>query len=147
MPGSVDPLAASRIEVVRGPASLLYGSSALGGVVNVIGNDIPTNVPNHIEGFIAAQGETATPGGAATAEAIFPLGMSLALLARGGFRNADDLRVGGGGTLENTFFENLHGDVGIGYIGEIFSGGVALNAYGFEYGLPSPDEDEDEEEG
>jgi iron complex outermembrane receptor protein len=33
---SVDPLAATRIEVVRGPASLLYGNSALGGVINVI---------------------------------------------------------------------------------------------------------------
>ncbi len=140
---SVDPLAASRVEVVRGPASLLYGSSALGGVVNVIGNDIPTNVPNHIEGFIAAQGETATPGGAATAEAIFPLGSSLAVLARGGFRDADDLRVGGGGKLDNTFFENLHGDAGLGYIGEIFSGGAAFNAYGFRYGLPAaPDAEE-----
>lgn len=140
---SVDPLAASRVEVVRGPASLLYGSSALGGVVNVIGNDIPTNVPNHIEGFVAAQGETATPGGAATAEAIFPLGESLAVLARGGFRNSNDLRVGGGATLENTFFENLHGDAGLGYIGEMFSGGAAFNAYGFEYGLPAaPDAEE-----
>ncbi len=35
----VDPLAAERIEVVKGPGTLLYGSNALGGVVNVIGND------------------------------------------------------------------------------------------------------------
>jgi iron complex outermembrane recepter protein len=38
---SLDPLVASRIEVVRGPASLLYGSSALGGVINLMTTDIP----------------------------------------------------------------------------------------------------------
>lgn len=39
---SVRPINVSRIEIVRGPASLLYGTSAVGGVVNVIDNRIPT---------------------------------------------------------------------------------------------------------
>ncbi|HTH47624.1 MAG TPA: TonB-dependent receptor [Candidatus Limnocylindria bacterium] len=38
---SSDPLTIRRVEVVRGPATLLYGSSAVGGVVNVINNRIP----------------------------------------------------------------------------------------------------------
>jgi len=38
---SVEPAAASRIEVIRGPASVLYGSDALGGVVNIIEADLP----------------------------------------------------------------------------------------------------------
>ncbi|MCB1055228.1 MAG: Plug domain-containing protein, partial [Acidobacteria bacterium] len=38
---SVEPLAAESIEVLRGPATLLYGSNAVGGVVNVIDNRIP----------------------------------------------------------------------------------------------------------
>ncbi|MEO7600557.1 MAG: TonB-dependent receptor plug domain-containing protein, partial [Opitutus sp.] len=38
---AIEPLFASRIEVLRGPATLLYGSSAVGGVVNVIDNSIP----------------------------------------------------------------------------------------------------------
>ena len=38
----VEALLADRIEVVRGPATLLYGSGAIGGVVNVIDNRIPT---------------------------------------------------------------------------------------------------------
>ncbi len=38
---SIDPLSVERIEVVRGPAALLYGSKAVGGVVNVIDNRIP----------------------------------------------------------------------------------------------------------
>lgn len=36
---SIDPLSAERIEVVKGPGTLLYGSNALGGVVNVINSD------------------------------------------------------------------------------------------------------------
>src|SRR3989442_981446 len=38
---SVDPRLAERIEVIRGPASVLYGSDALGGVVNVIPAELP----------------------------------------------------------------------------------------------------------
>ncbi len=59
---TIDPLAAQRIEVVRGPATLLYGNNALGGVVNVISGDIPTNVPHRLEGMAAAQTESAFPG-------------------------------------------------------------------------------------
>ena len=36
---SLDPLAIDRIEVVRGPAALLYGGNAMGGVVNVVSAD------------------------------------------------------------------------------------------------------------
>lgn len=42
---SVEPFLVDRIEVVRGPASLLYGSSAVGGVVNVISHRIEREVP------------------------------------------------------------------------------------------------------
>lgn len=38
---SLEPLFAEEIEVVRGPASLLYGNAAIGGVVNVIGKELP----------------------------------------------------------------------------------------------------------
>ncbi len=133
---SIDPLAATRIEVVRGPASLLYGNSALGGVVNVIGTDIPTNVPTGPEGYLAAQSESATPGGAATAELTVPLGPSLAISVRGGFRDAGDARVGGGGTLENSSLTNFHGAAGLGYVAERISGGLSVGGHDFRYGLP-----------
>jgi iron complex outermembrane receptor protein len=42
---SVEPFLVERIEVVRGPASLLYGSAAVGGVVNVITHRIETELP------------------------------------------------------------------------------------------------------
>ncbi len=40
---AVDPLILDRLEVVRGPAALLYGGSAVGGVVNQINNRIPSS--------------------------------------------------------------------------------------------------------
>ncbi len=40
---TIDPLTAERIEIVKGPATLLYGSNAIGGVVNVISNDEDTS--------------------------------------------------------------------------------------------------------
>ena len=47
----IDPLAADRIEVIRGPATLRYGSQAIGGVVNATNNRIPDTVPK--DGFSA----------------------------------------------------------------------------------------------
>ncbi len=43
----IEPLLAEQIEVVKGPASLLYGSGAIGGVVNVVDNKIN---PNYLDG-------------------------------------------------------------------------------------------------
>jgi outer membrane receptor protein involved in Fe transport len=53
---NVDPLNAERIEVVRGPASILYGSDALGGVVNII----PENAPCAMDGGHLFSGTAAT---------------------------------------------------------------------------------------
>jgi iron complex outermembrane receptor protein len=144
---SVDPLAATQMEVVRGPASLLYGNNALGGVVNVISNDIPTAVPSHVEGFLAGQAESVNPGGAASGGLTLPLGSNLALNLRAGGRDVNDVRTGGGHTLENTAFTNLNGTLGLGYVGGDLTAGVAYRGYGFEYGVPFEEHDEEEHEG
>ncbi|AOB33729.1 TonB-dependent receptor [Bordetella sp. H567] len=46
----LDPMTAGRIEIVRGPAALLYGGNAVGGVVNVIDDRIPTEPVQGIHG-------------------------------------------------------------------------------------------------
>src|SRR5690606_8880913 len=46
----LEPLLASKIEVLRGPSALRYGSGAIGGVVNVLDNRIPTTLPDTITG-------------------------------------------------------------------------------------------------
>ena len=53
---AINPLIADRIEVLRGPSALLFGSSAIGGVVNVIASRIPRRVPEemvHADGLLA----------------------------------------------------------------------------------------------
>ena len=63
----VNPASAQRIEVVRGPATLLYGSNAIGGLVNVITNQIPTAPLTRTSGdatFDLASNATDTGGAA-----------------------------------------------------------------------------------
>src|SRR3546814_2213281 len=43
---TIDPLTAERIEVLHGPAVLLFGSQAIGGAVNVMDRRIPRRVPD-----------------------------------------------------------------------------------------------------
>ena len=46
LPALVDPYTLQRVEVVRGPSSVLYGSDAIGGVVNLIGAGLPWDAPS-----------------------------------------------------------------------------------------------------
>lgn len=66
---SIEPLFASRIEVLRGPSTLLYGSSAVGGAVNVVENRIPsepgTGSPHGTIGFRGLGADGERTGGAA----------------------------------------------------------------------------------
>ncbi|HEY0035370.1 MAG TPA: TonB-dependent receptor plug domain-containing protein, partial [Longimicrobium sp.] len=83
---TIDPLTAQRIEVVRGPATLLYGNNALGGVVNVISGDIPTSVPSRVEGVMVGQSESAFPGGGGSFRVNAPAGERWAVTLRAGGR-------------------------------------------------------------
>jgi iron complex outermembrane receptor protein len=56
---TLDPATATQIEVVRGPATLLYGSSAIGGVVNLVSDEIVTKPLQGVHGAFTAQGATA----------------------------------------------------------------------------------------
>ncbi len=133
---TVDPLTASRIEVVRGPASLLYGNNALGGVVNIITNETPTEIPTHVDGYFATQGETVSPGAAFSGAMTLPVSSSLALTARGSGRRMDDLRVGGGTIQDNTYSRNIQGSAGFGYRHANTTTGGSVRGYSFNYGLP-----------
>ncbi len=93
----IDPLLAERIEVLRGPSALLFGSSAVGGVVNVIDTRIPRTVPangyrvNGIANYGSAANERS--GGMAGDVAV---GEHLVLHADGSYLKSDDLRTGKG---------------------------------------------------
>ena len=63
-----DPLEASRIEVIRGPATLAYGGSAIGGVVNVIDERVPeTPAADGVDGRATASASSVDDGYAAAA--------------------------------------------------------------------------------
>ena len=57
---AVDPLEARQIEVLRGPATLLYGSGAIGGLVNTVSDRIPTSALTGIGGDALLAGDSAT---------------------------------------------------------------------------------------
>ncbi|MBX9730863.1 MAG: TonB-dependent receptor [Sphingomonas sp.] len=92
----IDPLLAERIEVLRGPAALLYGSSAVGGVVNVIDKRIPRSIP--AEGYrlegIATYGSAATERSFGAAGDV-ALGSGFVAHVDGTYAKSDDLHIGG----------------------------------------------------
>ncbi|UZW54992.1 TonB-dependent receptor [Sphingobium sp. JS3065] len=92
---AINPLTAARIEVLRGPAALLYGSSAIGGVVNVIDGRIPRRVPDeaiHIDG-IATYGSAANERtGSGEIEA--PIGDKIVVHFDGSYSKSGDLDTG-----------------------------------------------------
>lgn len=61
----IDPLTIERVEVLRGPAALLYGGSAQGGVVNVIDNRIPREPVAGPEGGVTGRADASWSSGAA----------------------------------------------------------------------------------
>jgi iron complex outermembrane receptor protein len=60
----IDPLTTERIEVLRGPATLLYGGSAIGGVVNVIDNRIARERTFDAKGGVLGKAEVRAGGAA-----------------------------------------------------------------------------------
>ncbi|MDB4878717.1 MAG: TonB-dependent receptor plug [Gemmatimonadetes bacterium] len=136
---SIDPLTAQRIEVVRGPASLLYGNNALGGVVNVISNDLPSTIPEHVDGYLNSSAESAAPGTAVAGGITFPLRPTLAVVGRGEARRGGDLRMGKGEVLPNSHAGNASGALGVSYVGSALTAGLLGRRHAFDYGLPSAD--------
>src|SRR2546427_215714 len=132
---SVDPRLAERIEVIRGPASVLYGSDALGGVVNVIPAELPdaNGGPAFARSGLELSGATnnAELGGALRVEgASGRLGWRATAIGR----HAADLHTPAG-ELDNTGFGALSGEAAVGLRGS--RGGAALRyaRYGGEVKL------------
>lgn len=92
----VNPLLAERIEVLRGPQSLLYGASAIGGVVNVIDKRIPRTVPDepvHVDALATYGSAADERSGAGSIDV--PLGDRFVVHADGSYLKSDNMRIGG----------------------------------------------------
>ncbi len=133
---AVDPNSAERIEIVRGPATLLYGSNAVGGLVNVITPHESTRA-SLLEGTRA---QLSADLGSANAQAGTNVGLQHArsgvrYWAGGSTRRTGDYATPAG-TVENSATESVNARAGVGWSGDqlFASAGVTLNDG--RYGVP-----------
>lgn len=132
----IDPLSAQRIEVVRGAATLRYGSQAIGGVVNVINNRIPLEPIDGVNG----EATTAYSSVSGTGEGTLSLDAGkgpFALHIDGFGRRASDYDIPGG-TQPNSWFRGNGQSGGASYFfGDDSRVGADATHYEARYGIPS----------
>ena len=148
---SVEPVLVDKIEVIRGPNTLVYGSGAIGGVINVIDNRIPEQVPEKLQldvetrhGFNAD--ETVTAG------KLVGGSDNLAFHLSGFYRENNDLEIDGVADLEaapgeqpsgfipNTQARAKSGTVGFSWVDGDNVIGFAYNRLENLYGVPEGEE-------
>jgi iron complex outermembrane receptor protein len=165
---SFDPLTARRIEVLRGPATLLYGSSAVGGAVNVIDDRIPAFIPDRrISGVLELAGASAandfsggaslTGGGGIFAWHADYLRRETDDVSIPGFAEAEALRreeeeegaehEQATGVLENSAVESEGGAIGASIVRDWGYFGVAASMFDTLYGVPGHAHHGEEQEG
>lgn len=159
---SVEPLAAERIEIIKGPATLLYGNAAVGGVVNVVTHRIPeTSLDAPMQGAVEARGNSASSERSLSGR--FDVGAGpLVFHADAYRRRTDDLDIPGHslsqrlrdrltaeggddqpvdrrGTLLGTDSESDGGAFGTSYVSERGFLGASFGRYDANYGTPGPE--------
>ena len=136
---TIDPIQAEQIEIFRGPSTLLYGSEALGGLVNVVTNRIPDYVPeafkskicsnynaNSLEKLISFQGISGYE--------------KLAFHVNGVNRDAKNYESADG-TVGNSYYDLTNLNFGTSYIDDWGYVGISYGHFDSTHGVPvSPDE-------
>lgn len=156
---SVEPLLAERIEVLRGPATLLYGSGAMGGVVNVIDNRIPGQMFDELVGSALEQRFDSTSDETSTTMKVEGGQGNIAYHLDGFYRHRNNLDIGGRGIdttkvaiadpslevvdnpkgyLNNTGAEAISGSAGLSWIDDFGFAGASINNINNNYGI-APD--------
>jgi iron complex outermembrane receptor protein len=137
---NINPAAASRIEVVRGPATLLYGGNAIGGLVNVITNDIPIAAVRKPTGSFTLDAASGAPGGGGGGDVTVGNG-KFAVHASGSGHRFDDYDSPDG-TVPNSFSRSAYGQVGAAYTAEHGYLGASYAYDSTHYGIPFVEEGE-----
>ncbi|WP_374596646.1 TonB-dependent receptor [Brevundimonas sp.] len=150
---ATDPAESNRIEIIRGPATLAYGGSAIGGVVNILDGRIPEELPEGgIDGSLSAQTSTVDDGTAFNGRATVALGQfALTVDAVTKDANSYDIpsspisarraaadgieRPDTGGVLPNSFSQLDAWGVGGSYIGDKGFFGVSYKETDSTYGV------------
>ena len=150
---TLEPLLANKIEVLRGPAALRYGSGAIGGVVNVLDNRIPSELPENISGGAELRNSSVNDETVGVASFNAAAG-NVAFHIDGVKRESNDLDIpsyaqknpedpatASKGFIPNTDAKSKSGTLGVSYIdGDDFIG-ISVNKLDNNYGVP-PDGDE-----
>src|SRR5262245_1975338 len=131
----IDPLAVDRIEVVRGPATLRYGSQAIRGVGNAITSRIPEAIPAKGISLETRGGLGSVDRGADGAFKVTAGSGNFAVYADGFKRHAGDYDTPHGRQF-NTFVESEGFAFGTSYIGRDGYIGLAFSRFNSLYGIP-----------
>ncbi|MCY3738295.1 MAG: TonB-dependent receptor [Gemmatimonadaceae bacterium] len=131
---AIEPMTTERIEVVRGPRTLLHGSNALAGVVNVVRGYVPSELPAGLRGSFTWQGESVNrglAGGLALEHALGPV----AVRADGSLRDVEAIGTPHG-ELPNTEIRTGNTSIGVGVVRPWGHAGVSGSLYDSDYGIP-----------
>lgn len=135
---SVETRLADRVEVIRGPASVLYGSDALGGVVNVVPEDVPdVRSGRPMRGRVDAYGASNNHEFGSTVHVAGAAG-GVGFLAGLVGRRSEALHTPAG-ELENTGFTALSGEAALGTQGDWGKATARFTHYGGEFHLLEAD--------
>lgn len=137
---------ARQIEILRGPAALLYGSGAIGGLVNVVNDRIPTELVGKPTGTV--EGRYGTVDGMKNGS--FSLDTSagqIGLHVDGNYRDSDNYKIPGNakqgdassasGRLPNSFTHETSGGVGASYVANWGYVGLSASTLDDHYGIPT----------
>lgn len=143
----VEPVLAERIEVIRGPNTLVYGSGAIGGVVNVIDGRIPEERSDALTGAF----EQRHGNGADENVSVLKLKgghSNWAFYIDGLYRESNETEIdgfaqrdadpddGAKGYIENSSSRAHGGSLGLSWIGDRGFLGLAVNRIENNYGIP-----------
>jgi iron complex outermembrane receptor protein len=135
---TIDPFSAEQVEVVRGPATLRYGSQAIGGVVNATNDRIPDFVPRNGVSAEVQGGMTSVDQGRDGGFQVTAGGNGVVVHADGFKRQSENYDTPQG-TQQNTFVESQGGAVGSSLVGPDGFIGLAYVHYESLYGIPGAD--------
>lgn len=145
---TAESLNASQIEILRGPATLLYGSGASGGVVNVVSGRIPDRLFKSIRSDIEIRGNTATEERAGAFNAAGSI-RQMSWSIDGFKRKTGDYHIPGhadksrpdskSGVVENSAVDSGGVSLGSSFVGERGFLGGSISRLESEYGVPSPE--------
>lgn len=131
----IDPFAAERIEIIRGPATLRYGSQAIGGVVDVANERIPQGMPKDGFSAVLKGGLNSVDSGHDGGFKVTMGAGNLVLYADAFRRQAEDYDTPRG-RQANSFVESSGYSLGASIVGERGFVGVSYTRFNSLYGIP-----------